>query len=228
MRHVGHLPTSLNAAILEVPAHLEHHDLVRSARQVLLAGRECAEKCRVIALTTLADPTATVEGAHVKTQERVSKLTLATLEQMQNTINRLHEKTTALTEFLKGPTLSSSAVGALLGMEVRAALMAMDVSERRKIVMQGIEANDAAITTSCLRCSPFLLGILPDEQVLWQQRWAAKTHPTMVEERDVLAKTLEHAERGAKLLISYTASLTFTAMVERATRLHRLAEQAAA
>lgn len=204
----------------------EDDPVIQSAQAALRQARVAAERCRDIAGATLANEMMTLPARHREAREKVSRVSHPAVEAGQKTIERLAKAIGESENKLAGPPAPTSAIQQMQVAEVRAALAAMKREQRRLTVIQNL--GDPLVAAAALRGPAFLAGLDPEEQQDFVMRWAQANHPGEVNRLDLLRRVHEHVERGARLLIAYTATLTDAKLIADAEALEKAARDAEA
>lgn len=220
------VPASIHEDVFSVPAEFAADGFVLIGRDALKSARIAAEKALEVARATLADETQTVYARHQLARDRTFAATKGGIEKAQKAIERLGEKVEALDDFLKGPKAPMSAVQMIQVAEARRALSSMPPGQRRQAIMAGIASGDPITGWACTRTPGYLLNTTDAEVSDFAQVWAARNHPDVVRQTQVLRQVLEATERGGKLLLSFTTSLSSTQIAEEARKLSTRAQDA--
>ena len=219
-------PPSLDENVFTVPLDYEADPNVLVARNALKGGKLAAEKALEIARATLADETLTLHARHMAAQDLCHRATAPAVEKIQNAIDKIFAQVKAEEDFLKGPKASITPATVIQIAEARGALNRLPPAERRTAILQGIEANDPITCAAVTRCPSYLVGCTDIEMADFANRWATKHHPTHVAHLRVLKDVLDHTERGGKLLLVFTHSLSSTQITSEARRLSERAATA--
>jgi hypothetical protein len=219
-------PPSLHENVFEVPADFEQDEFIAACRSALKIGRTAAEASFEIADTMLQNEMLTLPARHRAARDAIFKASKPAVERIQNAIERIGNKITAMEAFLQGPPAPKDAVGMLAAIDIRRALSGMPHAERRKVIIAALDAGDDTVAVAVLRAPGFVTGLTEDEVTQFRGDWQQRRKPTETAQLHQWKRAAENLERGGTLLVNYCAGLTSNHIIAEAEKSEKRAAAA--
>ncbi len=228
-------PPSLNEALIDRHFAIDPQSrspiadpVLAELRDVMQAGRVAADKATRVSAALLRDEMQTLPARHRRAQAEAWRTVEGSLKRFDMALAVARREIEDVERRTFGPPKSNAAGDVIMAGEVRARLAAMPEADRRAALEAALAEGDDAVVGAALHGPSMLSGLSAPEHASLRDRWRRARHGPELERIDRLRKALDDTTRGGSLLLSYVATLTDRALIEKAEASEAAAREALA